>query len=67
VLSIDQFVPFPIVGKPQEIVVGELDAGGCSVHGRLAGHVLIVPNGCEERAGTELLKFRMICQDVLSP
>ena len=43
VLPVDQLVPLPVVGKLEEVVVGEPDVGGWWPHGVAPGHEGIVP------------------------
>jgi hypothetical protein len=49
VLPVDQLVPLPIVGKVQEVVVGELHAGVGRFHLLSPGHALIVVGKLERR------------------
>ena len=42
-LSVDQLVPLPIVGKLQEVVVGELHVRVGHAHELVPGHALILP------------------------
>ena len=41
VLSVDQLVPLPIIGKQYEVVVGELHAGAGRFHRILPGHHIL--------------------------
>ena len=48
-LSVDQLVPLPIVGKLHEVVVSELYAGVGGFHRVVPGHRLIVAGARAKR------------------